>query len=305
MPTVRPGFTRIAVACDGTPESDDAAALAAILAEATGAGVSLVGVFPPTFLPIPGVSDRTTRRHAVELQLRSTRDRIVPGAMIHALVSDSEARGLLHYTSRWHADLVVFGSHRGTPVGHAAFGRHARELLGSAPCAIAVAERGFAGGDRRVRRMAVGYDGGPQARVALEFAGDLAAALSAELELATVVEARVPSANERVLDYWARLAEPERAAARDRAQADAAGLRVRPVVHAAVGDPVATLRTRAAGQDLMVIGSRRWGAFARVIAGGVGEGLAADCECSLIIVPRTGTRPADDREHQRAAPVRA
>ena len=58
-------FEHIAVGCDGSAGGRDAVALGAAIASATGGRLSLVGVFPPSFLPVEGVTDRRTLRAQV------------------------------------------------------------------------------------------------------------------------------------------------------------------------------------------------------------------------------------------------
>ena len=40
--------------------------------------------------------------------------------------------------------------------------------------------------------------------------------------------------------------------------------------------------------DLLVIGSRRWGAAARVLVGSTGEAVLHDAGCAVLVVPRPG-----------------
>ena len=54
--------SHIAVGCDGSAAGRDAVALGAAIASATGDRPSLVGVFPPSFLRVEGVTDRKVSR---------------------------------------------------------------------------------------------------------------------------------------------------------------------------------------------------------------------------------------------------
>jgi nucleotide-binding universal stress UspA family protein len=51
--------------------------------------------------------------------------------------------------------------------------------------------------------------------------------------------------------------------------------------------------------DLLVIGSRRWGALAGLLLGGTGEALAHGAYCSLLFVPRP---EAESRYGDRVTP---
>ena len=46
----------------------------------------------------------------------------------------------------------------------------------------------------------------------------------------------------------------------------------------------------AAGADLLVIGSRRWGPLSRLVVGSTGEELVRESPCSLLLVPRPPSR---------------
>ena len=55
-------FTHIAAGADGSDEGKDAVALAAGLASLTGAGLSLVNVFPTVLFPSPGTIRNREKR---------------------------------------------------------------------------------------------------------------------------------------------------------------------------------------------------------------------------------------------------
>lgn len=297
-------FQRIVVGSDGSVESSDAVALGAALARASGAGLSLVGVYSPALLPIPGMTDRETLRAQALARLRQDRDRFAPQALVHAVADTSVARALRHYAAHWHAGLLVIGSSGKAPAGHAAIGRQGRQLLYDSPFALAVAARGIHRWPTRLARIAVGWDGGPESAAALELAARLARGARAKLSVRTVVEDRLPafSLNQPlVAEMWSELFEGERQAALERAVEAVADHRDHAEVTASVGDPGAELREVAETADLMVVGSRRWGPFARLVSGGVGETLVTDCATSVLIVPRP-PRPSAGRPNAARRP---
>ncbi len=284
-------FKHIAVGCDGSPEARDAVALGAAIASATGARLSLVGVFEPSFLPVAGASDRRTLRAEATRALRRERDRLAPEAFIHTIADTSVARALRHYAERGHADLVIVGSSRRARAGHVAIGRHGRQLLYDAPFALGLAAREIHEHDFRLRAVGVGYDGGPEAEAALGTAAGLARAAGARLEVRRVVEDRVPVLSG---DAWIALAdwsheqmwESARRSALAEAQAASRDFGVATEVSATVGDPGYEMRALSESLDLIVVGSRRWGPVARLVMGGVGETLVRDASSSILIVPR-------------------
>jgi nucleotide-binding universal stress UspA family protein len=67
------------------------------------------------------------------------------------------------------------------------------------------------------------------------------------------------------------------------ADASAAGRRDTEV---RVGYPPDELAEAARAADLLVVGSRRWGAFERIVVGSTAEELLRRTPCSLLLVPR-------------------
>lgn len=284
-------FNHVAVGSDGSQEGSDAVALGAVLASATGARLSLVGVFPPAFLPVEGVSDRKTLRAQVARTLRGQRDRFAPAASVHTMVDTSVARALRHYASRAGADLLVVGSSHSAHPRHVKIGRVGRQLLYDGPFALAVAARGLHEQDFELLAVGVGYDAGPEAEAALAAAGAVAAAVPARLLIRRVLEDRVPLLSG---EAWIALADwshetmwrEERLRALAAARAAASLISVPAEVSATVGDPGYEMRAFSGDVDLIVVGSRRWGPVARLVTGGVGETLVTDSSCSVMIVPR-------------------
>lgn len=295
-------FEHIVVGCDGSPGGRDAVALGAAVASAMGGRLSLVGVFPPSFLPVEGVSDRKTLRAQATRTLRAERDLLAPGAFVHTVADMSSARALRHFAERHNADLVIVGSSHAAAPGHVAIGRMGRQLLYDAPFSLAVAACGLHEHDARLRTVGIGYDGGPEAEAALTLAASLAGAAEARLLVRRVVEDRVPVLSGKA---WIALADLshedmwEQARHRQLAEAQAATARLDlpAEVSATVGDPGYEMRAFSKALDLVVVGSRRWGPVARLVTGAVGETLVAGAACSVLIV----ARPATSRRHQGAS----
>jgi nucleotide-binding universal stress UspA family protein len=277
---------RIVVGCDDSAGSRDAVVLASALATARGADVSLVSVYPASFLPYTGESDRRMfRRHALAL-LRRDRDELAPGAFIDAVADGSVPRALFKHAAKWHSSLVVVGSDPSASDGRAAIGRHGRQLLYGAPFSVAIARRGIQADGVPLRRIGVGYDGGVESEAALVLAGQLAADVGARLIVRTVIDDGFPAFIEHHFGRLKVAREDERKAALAQAEAAISRLGVPAEVSATIGDPGLELRRLSDTVDLIVVGSRRWGTLARLVAGSVGETLVADAGCSVLIVPR-------------------
>ncbi|MDO8188948.1 universal stress protein [Conexibacter sp. JD483] len=180
---------------------------------------------------------------------------------------------------------------------------------------------GTAGAGFALRRIVAGVDGSAEAAAALAVASELARRTGARLELVAIADdglgmrpRRGPLAELAELTEWddavaARREHAqsvaERAAATlsgaldaDRGAADAnagasdantgsadadAGAIATDV---RVGDPAEELARAAAGADLLVLGSRQWGALDRVVIGSTAEELLRGAPCSLLLVPR-------------------
>ena len=291
-------ITHIVAGSNGTDEGRDAVALAAALADHTGAGLTLVRVFPTALFPTAGVSDRETLRDQADAGLRQDRDDLAPEALLESVADLSVSRAVAHYAERTHAGLVVVGSSHTAPERRTAIGRRGRQLLHDVPFALATAPRGLAAQPVRLRRIAVGDDGGPEAEVAKATAVELCRATTATLVIVSVADDRYPllvGAAPSALPDFERAWAEQRATTEVELKEAASKLDVDAEVHSVVGDPGLELRRLSDGVDLVVVGSRRWGPIARTVTGGVGETLVANAGCSVLIVPRPDGTPASAR----------
>ena len=284
---------RIAVGINGFDEGRDAAALGAMIARATGAELLLVAVHPDPLVVLPRELGWTGLRKHAEASLRETRDALAPGARIDVETDWSVPRALERVVRRERRDLLVLGSSRRGPDGCVRIGKRTRQLLCHCTCALAVAPRGL--GTRPARelaRLGVGYDGGPESGAALSVAGSIAHAADAKLSVRGVVDDRLPgvgwtqSERKRVEAMWDELLEPEIRSLREDAQRAAGAASAAAEVEVARGRPADALAALGDQVDLLVIGSRRWGAVARVLLGSTGEALMHDARCPIMVVPR-------------------
>jgi nucleotide-binding universal stress UspA family protein len=281
-------FKRTVVGCKSSPEGRDAVALGAAIASATDATLSLVCVYPMSLFPVPGSSDRATFLAQAEATLRQERDSHAPQALIDAVPDLFVARALRHYAARWHAGLVVVGSDASARAGQAAIGRRSRQLLYDAPFTLALARRGLHDQGVELRRIGVGYDGGPEAQAALAFAAELGRATGSTLAIHSVVEDRFPFTRKNWFNSreWDQMWEGRRQSAHAEAEEAVSLLDVSTEVTSAIGDPGLQMRDLSKRVDLVVVGSRRWGPVARLVSGSVGETLVSEAHCSIMIVPR-------------------
>jgi len=187
--------------------------------------------------------------------------------------SDSAPAALQQVAESEAADAIVLGStHRGQ-IGRVLAGSVGERLLGGAPCAVAIAPKGYAGGAHpSLGIIGVGYDGGEESQIALVEATELARGSDSSLRLIGVAR------------------EKGDAPARMEAELDAAVARCGDVPadpKLLVGDAAAALADQGVELDLLVIGSRDYGPVRTVLLGGVSREVLRIAPCPVMIVPRS------------------
>jgi len=171
-------------------------------------------------------------------------------------------------------------------------------LLHGAPCAVAVAPKGFADRGASVpRTIGVGYEGTVEAELALAAATEIAARTEGELKLISVVEplghlppygAAWPSAY-----LSGELFDELVAIARERVMRALDGLEVPAEAELVQGDPAKELAAVSEhGLDLLVVGSRGYGPLLTVLLGGVSSQLVRTASCPVLVVPRGAAETA-------------
>ncbi len=273
---------------------DDTAplALGRMLARLTDEPLALLTALPheaPGFIPAPEYAlalqrEAAERLDAVAAPLRAEHDVSTTVRM------DSPARALSQAAEQLGAAAVVVGStHRGR-VGRVLAGDVAAGLLHGAPCPVVVAPRGFAAGGAPAR-IAVAYAGTDESRAALEAAAELARRAGARIDVLSAVEPApwIAAAAAPGLMSLPEL-EAERREQTEAAAAEALATlpeELRGAVQVLPGgDAVRALAEASEGFDLLVSGSRGYGAVRSVLAGGVSRGLAREARCPLLVVPR-------------------
>lgn len=285
-------LARIAVGVDGYTEGRDAAVLGAMLAQATGAELMLIAVHPDPLVPMPPDSGWKALHKQAEALLRQTRDAIAPHARIVVETDWSIPRALERVVTREHRDLLVVGSSRRGPAGRVRIGTRTRQLLCHCTCSLAVAPRGLSEGPApRLIRVGVGYDGDPEARAALSLAASIALAAGAKLLVRCVVDDTLPAvgwstAREIAQEMWDKALAPELQSRREETQDAVKASGAEAEIEVLPGGPPEMLVELSERVDLLVIGSRRWGATARVLLGTTGEALMHDAACPVIVAPR-------------------
>lgn len=280
---------RLLVAHDGRDGGRDALELARVLAapdpdaSALVVTVSVTGPLPMEYALLS--AEETTDAEPLFEEAREALAGI--GVETRAYGGGSPAGILTSLAEREGFDAIVVGSpHRGA-FGRILLGSVAKSLLNGAPADVAVAPKGYAQARHEaLRDIAVGYDGSPEAKLALRRAEALAKRSNARLKLLTVVKpptaapVMVPGAyapesppeSDKVILEGVNSVDSTLAAEPVRLDGDPA----RQLTSACEEDPV----------DLLVLGSRGYGPLARVLLGSVSGKIVQDAPCPVLTVRR-------------------
>jgi nucleotide-binding universal stress UspA family protein len=297
----------IVVGYDGTDHGDDALALGRLLAGMLAADLVVACAYPDEPLGDSATAQEVTEglRGDAEAKLERARARLAGAdADLRAVAGGSPSDVLHGLAERLGAAAIVVGAtHHGRAL-RLLTGSTPDAVLNHAPCPVAVAPEGYrdasqggGGGAGGVRRLAVAYDGSPEAGHALEAAAEYARAAGARLRIVTVVNSAAagiyppPPLDVESYEQLSRIAHDEAQAALD---AVIAGLGPGVAAEGAVldGDVVATLVEEAKADDVLFTGSRAKGPFRRVLLGSVSTHLLRDAACPVVVVPR-GSGEAD------------
>lgn len=305
--------SRILVGHDGSRNARDALALGQLLANLTGAELTLARVvhwepLPLQAVPVPELKNRYEHEERAALkELQEVADRA--GASAEAGPGESPAQGLQLLAEELNPDIVVLGSsHRGR-IGQVLAGNVALRLLNGLHRPVAVAPAGYADRTAVLRKVGVGFDGSPEAHAALHTAGELAQATDAEVSVIGVAEPHVEAGPHPWGFAWRAKAGRLNLDERLRGSLEsAAGSLPAGVPHTAQlfsGGPVTVLADEARTLDLLVLGSRGYGPVRRVLLGSVSGPLVRQATCPVLVVPRPAPRESDEQRAGAASATRA
>lgn len=295
--------TRIVVGFDDTPSGFDAIALGRRLAEAIGAELVVAHIYPPVTITAADVAfapetGAITRAEA-ESRLEHARPALEGFDAWRGVVRAAKppARGLHEVAEDVEARLLVVGStHRHGP-GRIVPGTTADKLLHGSGFPIAVAPAAWVErSPSALRVVGAGYDGSPESGEALAAAAAVASVSGAELRAIAAFEAPNPANplfavtthgyREICADLRAMLARKLDEALKWTPFVDV-------VAHGEVvdGNVTEVLAERSGGLDLLVVGSRGWGALRTVMLGTHTRELMSRSRCPLLVVPRGAGDP--------------
>lgn len=284
---------------DGSPQARDAIALAGVLARELDAPVQIVHV-GPNRIGIPNLAP-AVQYEAEDLLARAPADLLGGVAHDGTLVAGrSPAEGLLRVAAETGARLVVLGSTHHGAVGRVIPGTVADHLLHGSPCGVAIAPRGYADDPeaRSIRVVAAAFDGSPESRAAVALASDIA--LRAQAALRVISVATMPNVGWGAPGIAASMRETmEERIGRFRHDLDDLVSRLPSAVRAdgRLLDGQAAPQIAAEcekGVDLLVAGSRGYGALGRVMLGSVSSELIRNVSCPTLVVPQAAAKAFAD-----------
>jgi nucleotide-binding universal stress UspA family protein len=272
-------FKNVLVGVDGRPNGRDAIALASHLIDRDGK-LTLAYVHGGEVTEEREDSDTLLERERIEAGVE---------AKTISIVATSPGRGLHQQAEEQGADLLVVGSCSHGAFGRAMLGDDTRAALNGAPCAVAIAARGYEEHPTPIANVGVAYNGSPESKAALAMARELATPTRATvhaLEVVTIPTVAyagiIPPAIGETIDVMLQEAEgrtKELSQVEGRAVYGLAGEEL-----AAFGDQL----------DLLVVGSRSYGPVKRLMLGSTSDYLERHARCSLLVVARVAASPAQD-----------
>ncbi|HTP21312.1 MAG TPA: universal stress protein [Solirubrobacteraceae bacterium] len=293
-------FRNVLIGVDGRQGGRDAIALARQLASSDG-GLTLAHVCTP-FLGRGAVESLRWQRAEAQKLLEGERDRAAVDADLAVRDPSPVGPGLHELAEQRRADLLVVGSTRHAILGRVLMGDDCRAALDGAPCAVAIAPRGYAQAPHRLKRVGVGYDASPESEHALTAARKLARRHAGEINVLWVVSLQNVREEKPIAANWPSAVDEliERHAERLARLHDVHGV----VTYGGAREELVQFGKHL---DLLIVGSRGYGPVGRLVHGSVSGHLVGHSTCPLLVVPR-GTPavapPPDTERQEHTAAVR-
>ncbi len=278
-------FKNVLVGVDGRQGGRDAIAFAERLVDPEGE-LTLVHVHSGSLRPVhaatPGMvaAEREISHELLE------RERAAAGvnAQLVSFEAMSAGSGLHQQAEVQHPDVIVVGSCSHGALGRVMLGNDTRAALNGAPCAVAIAARGYADHPTPIAKVGVGYDEQPESIAALALARELAAPTRAAVHALQVVS--IPTY------AYTGIVPPAVGESIDELLAEAVG-RMRELRgadgRAVYGLPGEELAAFGGDVDVLVVGSRGYGPMRRLVLGSTSAYLERHARCSLVVLPRSAT----------------
>ena len=259
-------FTNVIVGVDAGEGGRDAIALATQLVD-SGGRLTLAHAYPDE-APMTGRSaaaDEANRTRALDL-LERAREQAGIDAQLRTIPAQSPGHGLHVLAQDAEADLLVVGSSGDATLGRVLIADDTHRALNGAPGAVAIAPAGYAHHPTKIREIGVGYNDSPESDNAVEYARKLARRYGAKVSAFEAVS--LPSYT--FIGGPVRLKDEELDEMVDAARARIAALGG-VEAHAAYGITCDELAVYSGSVDLLILGSRSFGAIGRLVHGGTSD----------------------------------
>ena len=281
-------FKNALVGVDGRPSGRDAITLASRLTDPDGK-LTLAHVQPGNVHPLHAITPGLVAEEREASGRLLEQERVAADVQAELVTVEAGTAGSgLHRRAEEHAaDLIVVGSSRRGHIGRAMLGDDTRAALNGAPCAVAIAARGYAERPLPVAKIGVAYNGSPESEAALVTAKGLAAASRAEVIALEVVSIPTYAFTGLVPPAFGETVELMLSEANAR-MAELEGVRAR-AVYGLSGEELAVFSDQV---DLLVVGSRSYGPVKRLVLGSTSDYLERHARCSLLVLPRQETAAA-------------
>jgi nucleotide-binding universal stress UspA family protein len=275
-------FKNVLVGVDGRPNGRDAIALASRLTDPAGK-LTLAHVHSGQVHPLhavtPGLVDE--ERHASQALLE---DELAASGVEAELVGVEDATpgaGLHRRAEEQGADLIVVGSCSHGVIGRAMLGDDTRAALNGAPCAVAIAARGYSEHPTPLAKLGLAYNGSPESKAALAVAHALATPTRADVRALEVVSIPTYAFTGLVPPAFGETVELMLSEGNARMR-ELAGVEGR-AVYGLAGEELAAFGDEV---DLLIVGSRSYGPLRRLVVGSTSDFLERHARCSLLVLPR-------------------
>jgi nucleotide-binding universal stress UspA family protein len=281
-------FENVLVGVDGRANGRDAIALATRIA-GPGAQLTLVHVHAGAFDPAHAVTaGMLSEEHDASHQLLE-RERAAAGvsAELVSVVAATPGRGLHAQAEELGADLLVVGSSERGVFGRAMLGDDTRASLNGSPCAVAVASGGYAEEPVPITRVGVGYDGSDESERALAVGRAIGERQRASLRAMQVVNLPTYAYSGLVAPVTGDTIDTMLAEAREQLNG-LEDVETR-AVYGLVGEELAAFGDEL---DLLIVGSRGYGPWQRLVLGSTSNYLQRHARCSLLVLPRAARSPS-------------
>lgn len=295
-------FQKVLVGLDGGPGGRDALAVSKALLS-PGGSLTLLHAHPgdASILGALAVELVRVESEASERLLAEERTRAAVDAELVSVVSASPGAALHQQAETSGVDLIVVGSSSRGPWGRVRLGDDTRAALNGAPCAVAIATRGYAEAPKAFSHVGVAYNGSSESEAALDVARRIAASSNAKVTALEVVG--IPAYAYGGMAMAGEDIDLFLKAASERVHM-LPGVEGR-AVYGLAGEELAAFGDEV---DILVVGSRGYGPFRRLVAGSTANYLERHARCTLLVLPRGATsehpvRDARPSEERASAPA--